>query len=56
MIIFKKTKIGESISQVGGPFIEMIHASVSYSKENDRLLLPSTGLNVPSKKHQEHVH
>ena len=56
MIIFEISKNGKTISQAGGKFIEMIHASVSYLKEKNRIRLVSVGLNEPKKKHHEHVH
>jgi len=55
MIIFKISKNGKAISQLGGEFIEMIHASVGYLKEKNRIYLTSSGLNEPDKKHHEHV-
>jgi len=55
MIIFKISKNGKTINQLGGEFIKMIHASVAYLKNKNRIYLTSIGLNEPNKKHQEHV-
>lgn len=56
MIIFKISKNGETICQAGGKFIKMIHTSVSYLKDKNRVRLTSVGLNEFNEKHHEHVH
>ena len=55
MIILEISKNGKVISRAGGKHIEMIHASVSYLKDKNRIRLVTTGLNSPEKNHQEHV-